>query len=66
MDSELVIHIATILAIPGFFRAMRRRREEQNHLVNSEEEIFKIISSANLANRQLIESSSTSKTGPDV
>ena len=48
--------VATILAIPGFSAAMRRRREEQKCIVNSEEEIFRIISSANQANRRVIES----------
>jgi GT2 family glycosyltransferase len=52
--------VATVLAISGFNAAMRRRREEQNWIVNSEEEIFQIISSANQANRQVIESSGSS------
>jgi len=63
---DFKIHIATILAIPGFLKALRRRREEQNHMVNSEEEIFKIISAANMANRQLIDSSSISKIARGV
>jgi len=48
--------VATVLAIPGFSQAMRRRREEQNCIVNSEEKIFQIIRSANQDNRQAIES----------
>ena len=48
--------VATVLAIPGFSQAMRRRREEQNCIVNSEEKIFQIIRSANQYNRQAIES----------
>jgi GT2 family glycosyltransferase len=48
--------VATVLAIPGFSQAMHRRREEQNCIVNSEETIFQIISSANQDNRQEIES----------
>ena len=35
--------IATILAVPGFRKAMRRRRQEQKSIVNSEEKIFQII-----------------------
>ena len=48
--------VATVLAIPGFSQAMRRRREEQNCIVNSEEKIFQIIRSANQDNSQTIES----------
>ena len=48
--------VATVLSIPGFSQAMRRRREEQNCIVNSEEKIFQIIRSANQYNRQAIES----------
>jgi GT2 family glycosyltransferase len=51
-----MILVATILAIPGFSQAMRRRREEQNCIVNSEEKIFQIIRSANQDNRQAIAS----------
>ena len=51
-----MILVATALAIPGFSAAMRRRREEQNRIVYSEEKIFQIISSANQANRRVIES----------
>ena len=51
-----MILVATILAIPGFGQAMRRRREEQNCIVNSEEEIFKIIGAANQDNRRVLES----------
>ncbi len=52
---DWMILVATVLAIPGFCAAMRRRREEQNCVVNSEEKIFQIISSANRANRRAIE-----------
>ena len=48
--------VATVLSIPGFSQAMRRRREEQNCIVNSEEKIFQIIRSANQDNQQAIES----------
>jgi len=41
-----MIHIATILAIPGFMKAMRRRREEKNQVVYSEEQIFDMIAAA--------------------
>jgi hypothetical protein len=51
-----MILVATVLAIPGFSAAMRRRRQEQKFVVNSEEKIFQIISSANQANQQVIES----------
>ena len=51
-----MILVATVLAIPGFRQAMRRRREEQNWIVNSEEQIFQIISSANQDNQRAIES----------
>jgi GT2 family glycosyltransferase len=54
---DWMILVATLLAIPGFRAAMRRRREEQKYIVNSEEKIFQIISSANQANRRVIESS---------
>ncbi len=57
---DWMVLVATILAIPGFSEAMRRRREEQNCIVNSEEKIFQIISSANQANRRAIESSALS------
>jgi hypothetical protein len=52
--------VATALAVPGFSQAMRRRREEQKCIVNSEEKIFQIISSANQANRRVIESTVSS------
>jgi GT2 family glycosyltransferase len=48
--------VATILAVPGFRAAMRKRRQEQKCIVNSEEDIFRIINSANQANRRVIES----------
>lgn len=48
--------VATVLAVPGFSQAMRRRREEQNWIVNSEEKIFQIIRSASQDNRRTIES----------
>ena len=57
---DWMILLATVLAIPGFSTAMRRRREEQNYIVNSEEKIFQIISSANEANRRVIESTLSS------
>jgi len=53
---DWMILIATVFAIPGFNAAMRARRSERKYIVNSEEEIFQIISSANQANRQVIES----------
>ena len=55
-----MILVATLLAIPGFSAAMRRRREEQNFIVNSEEKIFQMINSANQANRRVIESTVSS------
>ena len=57
---DWMILAATVLAIPRFSLAMRKRREEQKCIVNSEEKIFQIISSANQANRQVIEESSAS------
>ncbi|MBT8367316.1 MAG: glycosyltransferase family 2 protein [Deltaproteobacteria bacterium] len=57
---DWMILVATILAIPGFGAAMRRRREEQDWIVNSEEKIFQIISSANQANQRAIKSSISS------
>jgi len=57
---DWMILVATVLAIPGFRAAMRRRREEQNCIVNSEEKIFQLISSANQANRRVIESTVSS------
>jgi GT2 family glycosyltransferase len=53
---DWMILVATVLAIPGFSAAMRRRRQEQKFVVNSEEKIFQIIGSANQANQQVIES----------
>jgi GT2 family glycosyltransferase len=53
---DFMILVATVLAIPGFSTAMRRRRQEQQCSVHSEEKIFQIINSANQANRQVIES----------
>ena len=60
-----MVHIATILAIPSFFKAMHRRRLEKNAAVHSEEKIFQMIGSANAANRQTIETTlfSESQTG---
>ena len=52
---DWMVLVATVLAIPGFNAAMRRRRSEQKCIVNSEEKIFEVINSANLANRQVIE-----------
>jgi GT2 family glycosyltransferase len=51
-----MVLIATILAVPGFRRAIGRRWAEQECAVNSEEAIFRIISSTNQANRRVIES----------
>jgi hypothetical protein len=48
--------VATVLAVPGFSQAMRRRREEQNRIVNSEEKIFQMIRSASQDNQRTIES----------
>lgn len=56
-----MVHVATILAIPEFNKAMRRRRAEKRKAVYSEEEIFSIISSAILKNRRLLESTSQPK-----
>ena len=53
---DWMIFVATVLAIPGFGAAMRRRRQEQECIVHSEEKIFQIINSANQANRREIES----------
>ena len=53
---DWMILVATFLAIPGFCEAMRRRRQEQRCVVNSEEKIFRIISSANQANQRAMES----------
>jgi hypothetical protein len=55
-----MILVATVLAIPGFSAAMRRRRQEQACIVHSEEKIFQIINSANQANRRVIESNESS------
>jgi GT2 family glycosyltransferase len=57
---DWMILVATVLAIPGFSAAMRKRRQEQNCIVNSEEKIFQIINSANQANRRVIESNESS------
>jgi len=57
---DFMVLAATILAIPGFTRAMHRRREEKKAAVNSEEEIFQIIDSANQANRNAIAAVSSS------
>lgn len=57
---DWMVLLATVLAVPKFNTAMRRRRVEQDCTVNSEEKIFHIISSANQANLQTIESSVSS------
>ncbi len=57
---DFMLLAATILAIPGFGAAMRRRRQEQQCSVHSEEKVFQIINSANQANRQVIELSDSS------
>jgi GT2 family glycosyltransferase len=57
---DWMILVATVIAIPGFSTAMRRRRQEQTCIINSEERIFQIISSANQANRQVIEKTDSS------
>lgn len=49
--------VATVLAVPRFRKAMRKRRNEQKNVVNSEKKIFRIINSANRANCLSIESS---------
>jgi GT2 family glycosyltransferase len=61
-----MIVIATFLAIPGFRKAMRRRRLEQAYIVNSEEEIFQIINSAFSTNRLAIETASSSGFTPVI
>jgi GT2 family glycosyltransferase len=57
---DWMILVATALAVPGFSAAMRRRREEQKSIVNSEEKIFQIIGSANQENRRVIEATNSS------
>ena len=57
---DWMILVATVLAIPGFRAAMRRRHQEQACIVHSEEKIFQIINSANQANRRAIEQSDSS------
>jgi len=54
---DWMVLVSTALAAPKFSTAMRRRREEQKYIVNSEERIFQIINSASQANRRAIESS---------
>ena len=56
-----MVHVATILAIPGFSKAMRKRRAERRQAVYSEEKIINIINSAILENRQFLESTLQSK-----
>ena len=51
-----MVHVATILAIPGFHKAMRKRRAEKKEAVNSEEKIFSVINSAISENCQLLDS----------
>lgn len=57
---DWMIIVATILAIPGFNSAMKRRRVEQNCVVNSEEKIFEIIESAIRENWRALKSSGSS------
>jgi hypothetical protein len=40
---------------------MRKRRQEQKCIINSEEKIFQIINLANQANLQVIESNGSSR-----
>ena len=63
---DWMVLVATVLAIPGFSAAMERRREEQQCIVNSEEQIFQMISSANQANRRVIEATASSAAPADV
>jgi GT2 family glycosyltransferase len=58
---DWMILVATVLAIPGFRAAMRKRRQEQKCIINSEEKIFQIINLANQANLQVIESNGSSR-----
>jgi GT2 family glycosyltransferase len=53
---DWMVLVATVLAVPGFCAALTRRREEQKWIVNTEEQIFEMIRSANQANRRVIES----------
>lgn len=63
---DWMILVATVFAIPGFSAAMRRRRQEQQCVVHSEEHIFQMIDSANQANRQVIENHDSLKVPADV
>jgi GT2 family glycosyltransferase len=56
-----MVHVATILAIPGFNKAMRKRRAEKKEAVYSEEKIISIINAAILKNCQFLESTPQSK-----
>jgi GT2 family glycosyltransferase len=56
-----MVHVASILAIPGFNKAMRKRRAEKKETVNSEKKIFDIINSAVSENCQLLDSNLQSK-----
>jgi GT2 family glycosyltransferase len=49
-------HVATILAIPGLFKATTRRRREKDIGVNSEEKIFQMVGAACAENRRVLES----------
>lgn len=55
-----MVHVATFMAIPGFIKAMRKRRAERKATVYSEEKIFQIIRSASLKNCQRIDTTSVS------
>jgi GT2 family glycosyltransferase len=49
-------HVATMLAIPGLFKAAAKRRREKNIGVCSEEQIFQIVGAACAENRRVLES----------
>jgi GT2 family glycosyltransferase len=51
-----MVHVATILAIPGLFKAAAKRRREKDIGVYSEEQIFQIIGAACAENRRVLES----------
>ena len=53
---DFMNHVATIMAIPSFCKAMHRRRAERAAAVCSEAEIFEFISAANQRNRRALES----------
>ena len=50
-----MVHVATIIAIPGLFRAAARRRLERKIRVYSEEQIFEIIDAACAENRRALQ-----------